>query len=134
MLSYLLLLAVGLLVAAGGYALICRIVIPAACSVHLDEDGLRFLLLHVVTVRRIPYVEITGAGKMARRRFVHDVVATAGVSRGAPVDTAVVITRRGGRGCIALSPTDPDRFIRDLGEKVAAALRRERTPMVAAAQ
>lgn len=93
---------------------------------------MRFRLLHTITVRRIPYAEITGAGKMLRRGLVRDVVAAGGASDGAPAGIAVVVTCRGGRGNIALTPTDPDRFICDLGEKVAAALRRERAPMIAA--
>lgn len=95
---------------------------------RLDDDSLVFVLLRVVAIRRIRYVDITGAGKM-----LHTVGPAGDGDGGRPASaTAVVITRRGRGGCIALTPTDPDGFIRDLGEKVAAALQRERTLLAGA--
>lgn len=134
MLSHLLLLAIVAVPATAAGYLLFRRMAPAVCRVRLDDDGLRFSLLRVVTVRCIPYAEITGAGKMTRRGIVREVALAARPTITSPADTAVVITRRGGRRCISLVPSDPDRFIRELGERVAAALEHKRRPVVAGAR
>ncbi|HEX6537384.1 MAG TPA: hypothetical protein VF041_22575 [Gemmatimonadaceae bacterium] len=131
--NHLLWIAAAAVATIAGYLLLCRVA-PAVCRVRLDDDGLRFSLLRVVTVRRIPYAEITGAGKMARRGIARETVLAVRPAAASPADTAVVITRRGGRRCISLAPSDPDRFIRELGERVAAALERQRRLAVVGAR